>query len=158
MFCSEKLNYYKIVAPRESGREIMLQMGDKGRLHLVDLNKLELNTKKYYHPQLRVLEEIITNLKQISETVSNHRQGDELLALSDTQMTWHLKRMDTIPKLSGLNEKTYLEHVEDKIIKTAKGLKQQVTSKEGLESEIQRKEEELMVLRILNLKLPNEFK
>lgn len=158
MFRSEKLNYYKIVAPRESGREIMLQMGDRGRLHLVDLNRMELHTRKYYHPQLRVLEEILVNLKNINEIVSLHRQGDDPLALSETQVNWHLKRIDSIPKLSGLNEKTYLEHVEDKIGKTVKSLRQQVVFKESLESEVQKKEEELMVLRILNIKLPNEFK
>jgi hypothetical protein len=158
MFRSEKLNYYKVVAPRENGRELIIRLAEKKGLHLVDLNQQELGTKKFFHPQIRQIEEIIIALHHIQSLVASSRTDLPKHLYNESMIDDHFEKIDRIVFNGGLNEKTYLHFLEEKAQQTLKNLKSHSEAKEHLIQMIHKSEEELMVLRILKLQLPDSFK
>jgi hypothetical protein len=158
MFRSEKLNYYKIVAPSENGRDIIIRLGEKRRIHLVDLNQQEQIIKKFYHPQIKQIDEIVTLLHHIHKLVTDSRNDGAVPCANDEIMEEHLNKIDHLVFTGGMNDKTYLDYLEGKAQQTLRSLKGHTDAKDHLLEMIHRSEEELMVLRILKLQLPDSFK
>lgn len=158
MFRSEKLNYYKIVAPRENGREMIIRLSEKKRVHLVDLNQQEQAIKKFYHPQIKQIDETIATLHYIQNLMAESRNEEPPAPLNDEAIEEHLGKIDQIVFNGGLNDKTYLDFIEGKAEQTLRSLKGHTDAKDHLLDRIHRAEEELMVLRVLKLQLPDAFK
>lgn len=158
MFRSQKLNYYKIVAPRENAREIIIRMSEKGMLHLVDLNRSDQCTKKFYHPQIKQIDEIISNLHHIEALLTKCRNEKKKPVYPNEEMDAHLAKIDRFVFNGGMNDKTYLHFLEDKVQQTLRSLKGHCDAKDNLLQMIHKSEEELMVLRMLKLQLPDSFK
>lgn len=163
MFRSEKLSLYKLTAPKDYAREIMQHMGAAASVHLLDMNLNELAIKKNFANQIKRVEDTLMNLGSLQALLREARDsGTE----SDEDETPRVKLrvedyMRSLPQLiqmSGKSEKHYFDLVAEEVQKKVKFFQEQQSANHELIQTIHRLEEELLVLRIFNLQLPESFR
>jgi len=155
MFRSERLNYYKVVAPVDSAREVMIKMGSVGGLHLIDLNKHELSVKRPFHAQIHRIHEVLSNLTSLEQILGQNEKRIYLRGQSKIQdFNSALAHIVAI----GGGESRFFDGLADEIGEKVRFLREQNNAKATLEERMRNTEEELLVLRVLNLRLPEGFK
>lgn len=108
---SEKMGFYNLVMPFESGWEILNELGNISCMHFVSESKDNLSQNKPFSKYLRRCEEMKFKLEAIREYMK--RFGRNIVASNDvTTILLHLKQ---ILKNRDRAERTFLEEVENEI-------------------------------------------
>lgn len=163
MFRSEKLSLYKLTAPKDYVREIMLQIGGAASVHLLDMNQNELAIKKNYAHQLKRVEDTLISLRVLQDLLNASQAGDtdndeDERPKIKIKPEEYARQLPTFIAASGRLEKHYFEVIAEEIQKRVKFFQEQHAINDELIQNIHRAEEELLVLRIFNLQLPESFR
>ena len=118
---SEKMGFYNLVMPFESGWEILNELGEISCLHFVP-EKQELGPNKPFSKYLRRCEEMKFKLEGFKELMK--RFNRKVLEGVDTQLV--LAHIKDVLKTRDRAEKTYFEEVENEIEEKSNYLNDQV--------------------------------
>ena len=119
---SEKMGFYNLVMPFESGWEILNELGEIACLHFIPENKDILNLNKPFSKYLKRCEEMKYKLEGFKELMKKFKR--KIIPATDISLI--LKHLKQILKVRDRAEKTFFEEVESEIEQKSNYLTDQV--------------------------------
>ena len=155
MFRSETMHYYKLLFVRESSWEILDELGRLGTVQLEDLNSNDLSNQRPYYSQLKDAQARLEKLELI-EAILVERN---LLPSKESFDPQKNKTVLNSLASSVHQESTskYFNDIYDRIDDRYNRIKEHVDHLESIRSTLEKLEDRVSVLEVLQSHLPEKF-
>jgi hypothetical protein len=150
MLRSKKMNYYKLVIPKDHDWEIISYLSTKGYMHLVDQNEHEISTNKSYQKTIRKIEDGLNNIRLIHEIIEEFRPN---IAFKPVDEHKYVMNLGNAIVRSGKQERHYGLHVESVVESTLKEIKAQREIRENLLQLMLDREESILTHLVMQHKI-----